>query len=296
MGFSFGIGASKSKTTTEPWAPQGNILKNTIYPAVKDLFGQGSNAAQITPEQLQAYGGAQSLYDLSGQVANTFGQAGAQLTPGLGQAANYYGNTVANGVGYQNPFANGIDMNLVNQVANNPTVDGMVQASLRDPYRQLTEQTMPGIASSAVGSGNTGSSRRGIAEGIAQRGYGDRAADISSQIRFDAYNQGLGFAGQSADYNQQGQMADISGRQFAAQNLAGLGQAGLGYTADQYNFGQTGAQNLSGWGDYYQNLQKQLVDEPWRLLQMASGITQANNWGGTTSGSNVSANIGFGGK
>ena len=70
----------------------------------------------------------------------------------------------------------------------------MIDASLRDGTRQLTEETLPGIAAYSAGSGNLGSSRRGMQEGIAERGYLDRASDVGSTMRGNAYNQGLGLA------------------------------------------------------------------------------------------------------
>lgn len=304
MGFGFSLGGSKSKSSTTPWGPQGDMLKNLLYPQATQLYNrgvyQGDWAAPINPYQTQATTGGADLYDLAGQVAGNYGQAGASLAPNLNAASNFYNNVAANGTGYQNPLAGGLNMDLVNQVANNPTLNGVIDAALRDPYRQFSEQTMPGIAAGAVGSGNTGSSRRGIAEGIATRGFQDRATDIAAQVRGDAYNQGLGVAGQFADYAQQGQMGDIVAKQNAAYQLSNLGQTGMGYMADQYNFGQTGAQNLAGWGDYSQGLEQGQIDAdmakfmaPWDLLNMVSGVVQAGNWGGTTKGKTTSFGIGY---
>lgn len=61
--------------------------------------------------------------------------------------------------------------------------DPLIRAAMRDPYRELQENTLPGINLGASGSGNAGSSRAGVAEAVAQRGYGDRLADMSSTIQ-----------------------------------------------------------------------------------------------------------------
>jgi len=54
---------------------------------------------------------------------------------------------------------------------------------MRDDYRTLTEQTMPGINQSASASGNMNSSRAGIADAVAQRGFNDRQADMTATIQ-----------------------------------------------------------------------------------------------------------------
>ena len=62
---------------------------------------------------------------------------------------------------------------------------------LRDSTRQLTEQTLPGINRAASATGNTNSSRAGIADALATRGYQDRAADVSADITNTLMNQSL---------------------------------------------------------------------------------------------------------
>src|SRR3546814_1157695 len=80
------------------------------------------------------------------------------------------------------------------QYADNPHVQGMIDANSRDVVRNLNEETLPGIDRQATATGGINSSRAGVAAGIAQRGAEDRIADISSTIRGDAYNRGLSLA------------------------------------------------------------------------------------------------------
>ena len=68
---------------------------------------------------------------------------------------------------------------------------GLVDAALRDSTRQLTQQTLPGINRAASATGNTNSSRAGIADAMAMRDYQDRAADVSSDITNQLVNQSL---------------------------------------------------------------------------------------------------------
>lgn len=76
---------------------------------------------------------------------------------------------------------------------------GLVDAALRDSTRQLTEQTLPGINQAAQATGNTNSSRAGVADALAMRGYQDRAADVSSDITNQLIGQSL--AQQNQDFS-----------------------------------------------------------------------------------------------
>ena len=62
------------------------------------------------------------------------------------------------------------------------TSQPLIDAAMRDPMRQHTEQTIPGINRSASGMGNMNSSRAGVAEGIANRGMSDRYSDMTASI------------------------------------------------------------------------------------------------------------------
>lgn len=153
---------------------------------------------------------------------------------------------------------NGLNQNTINQVMNNPALSGAIDASLRDVTRNLTEQELPGNAMAAIGAGSAGSSRRGIMDAISTRGAMDRMADISSQMRNSAYNQGIGVAQQQGLANQganlQGQLANqgtnlqagLANQQanntFGLQNAAYQQQAGL---ANQAMQGQYGMQNAN---------------------------------------------------
>ena len=68
----------------------------------------------------------------------------------------------------------------------------MIDAAMRDDYRTLTEQTLPGINMASSGGGNINSSRAGIADAVAARGYNDRRADVSAGVQNQLMNQSLG--------------------------------------------------------------------------------------------------------
>ena len=110
----------------------------------------------------------------------------------------------------------------------------LVDAALRDDRRNLEENTLTGIDMSASGSGNMNSSRAGIAEAVANRGYDDRAADVRAQINSDLRQDSL------AQQNVQ----------FGQANTA-LGNAGTSIAGTGSQFGAgvntlTGASNVYG--------------------------------------------------
>lgn len=74
----------------------------------------------------------------------------------------------------------------------NPFLAQTAQAAIRPIFQNLTESILPSIRSGAIGAGQFGSSRQGIAEGIASRGALQTAGDVSSNIFSQAYGQGLG--------------------------------------------------------------------------------------------------------
>ena len=64
---------------------------------------------------------------------------------------------------------------------------GLVDAALARQHPSTDQQTLPGINRAASATGNTNSSRAGIADALAMRDYQDRAADVSSR-----YNEHIG--------------------------------------------------------------------------------------------------------
>ena len=172
---------------------------------------------------------------------------------GLGQTANQYGgNLAATGAGfgsnYNDLYNQAMGGNALDNAVNYATANrgGLVDAALRDSTRQLTEQTLPGINRAASATGNTNSSRAGIADALAMRSYRDRAADVSSDITNQLVNQSL--TQQQRDFaNAMNANRGLSSAFGTGMNTAfkGLGQqlaAGGAFQKDlqnQYNADQT---------------------------------------------------------
>lgn len=73
----------------------------------------------------------------------------------------------------------------------NPALRGAIDASTRPLFEGLTEQILPSIRGEANTTGNIGSSRQGIAEGIAARGTQQAAGDVASKVAYSGYQSGL---------------------------------------------------------------------------------------------------------
>lgn len=123
--------------------------------------------AQMTPEQQQA------LQAMQGQIGTEAGIS-AQDTLQLATQA----------------------LTRLQDPSQNPYLQRAVQGAIDPIYQRLQEQVLPGLRGAAVGSGNLGSSRQGIAEALASSRASQAAGDVTSRMYSDAFQQGLG------QYNQ----------------------------------------------------------------------------------------------
>lgn len=262
-----GGGESRSQTYLDP--NQQQYLQD-LWGRAQGQLGQSTVAPQTQEFQnyLQGVAGfgqqAQNLQQQALAPSQGYGQLG-------GQAQQYLGNVLGAG-GFQAPTQQGVDMNTVGSLINNPLLEQQIQASTRDIGRQLGEQTLPGIASQSVATGNVGSTRRGVAEGIAQRGAADRASDVAAQIRGGAYQQALGIGAQQAGANQQAQLSTNQLNQALASGT--LGQAGglyQGSLGQAYGFGQGALSPQQQAAQMSQGYAQQQTMDPWTQLQLYQG-------------------------
>ena len=171
---------------------------------------------------------AQGLYNqftgLGNQISGRTGQFDDMYSKNIGLADDYRGNRQQIG-DYQGQFdaltgqsqgitdrfgaladrSNEDRIGAANQYAMN-NANPLVDAMMRDDRRALEEGTLPGINMGASGSGNTNSSRAGIASAVAQRGFADREADVRSDVVNQLRNAKL-----AQDNVQFGQAMDATG-------------------------------------------------------------------------------------
>lgn len=275
----FSFGGSKSKSSSNSSSntfvdPDQKPYLSDIRSQARDLNNQGmpvQDVAGINPTLMNSLDlSNRSGLGQTGAGANLMGM-GANQTQGTGNALNYANNAmnsnpfggIGTAIGSGNIFSqgavgataannSGINMNNVGSYINNDIINGQVDAVSRDVMRNLTEYELPQIASNAAGTGNSGSSRAGIAEGVAIRGAGDRVADISTALRAPAYNTALNIganqASQNAGFQQQTNIANQNAFNTARQFGTGVGQNAFNTNLQNQQFGATTANNIGQQG------------------------------------------------
>lgn len=127
----------------------------------------------------------------------------------------------------------------------------LVNAALRDDFRNLNENTLTGINMGASASGNMNSSRAGIADAVANRAYDDRRADVTAGIQDQLMQRNL--AQQNAQFSQS---MDVN-RGLAGAYEAGM--KGIGASADY----------MTGAGANLRGFQQQAFDDRRRRFEDA---------------------------
>lgn len=253
----------------------------------------GQRVAGLNPFQVSS---ANNLGNLSQDLADL---PYASLNAGLNNlnAGSQYGT---NAQDIFNRF-NGIDPTQsiianAGQFANNPFVDGVIDASSRDIVRNLNENTLPSLNRQFSGTGNTNSTRAGVQAAIAERGARDRLADMSSQIRSQFFGRGLDMAQNQFNQNLRNSI-DANNQLF---NAGGLGNntinAGMAQGRNVFDFGQLAGNMFQTQNQNELNANKAQFDEErnniLNALGVLSGVAKAGQgWQGgpTTSTSNTTS-------
>jgi hypothetical protein len=287
-------GATKNdatKTETQdPWKVQQPYLlggfqgaTNNYTDAMKNPVYQGDLYAGLNPMQQGAINGIQGFATGAGaNAANGVLNASMGMMPSASNGMTNAANGLLN-MSSQDPTQGNIQ--AAGAYANNPFLNDSIDAASRDVTRNLTEQVLPGINRVGSGTGNTNSTRTGIAEGLALRGAQDRIGDISATMRGDAWNKGLATSEAARQANMQG-VSSAGGLYNNAMDNA-LRGAATGSTLGYNNLDalskaggmlQTDAQgNLNA--DLQQYMNNQQMPSQWldNYMQAIKG-----NYGGTT--------------
>ena len=138
--------------------------------ALKDMLGKGVYDGPT-------YAGMNDMQRGTMNNMYNFGQSGFSQGQGLMNAAGGFGQNYSdlyNQAGQDR-------MGIAQQYAMDNS-QPLVDRALRDSTRNLQENTLTSIGMGASATGNTNSSRAGVAEAIAGRDYMDRAADTTANI------------------------------------------------------------------------------------------------------------------
>lgn len=165
-----GAGSNKSSTETNPWAKQ--------QPYLEYLFGEGKRLYE---------GGGPQYYP--GQTLAGQSPATGQAQENLWQTATGAGQQQANAAGQASLFGltGAIDVN------NNPFLQEAIKSAQRPLINQATDAggVFSSIRSGAGADGQYGSSRQGLAEGLAYDRLNQQLGDISKTMSSEGYAQGL---------------------------------------------------------------------------------------------------------
>ena len=182
VGGMFGNKAAKQDRAAQQYATDmNNRGYNDARPFVTDMYKGGTNALNNMLDT-GAYGGP-TYAGMNDMQRNTmgnmynFGNSGFSQGQGLMNTAGGFGQNYSdlyNQAGQDR-------MATAQQYAMNNS-QPLVDRALRDSTRNLQENTLTSIGMGASATGNTNSSRAGVAEAIAGRDYMDRAADTTANI------------------------------------------------------------------------------------------------------------------
>jgi hypothetical protein len=220
--------------------------------ALDGVIGQGAYTGQT-------YAGPN---DFQTGTANTMGTYGANM---MNAGNNMMGDNSgfgANSRGLYDQFqgmgedARADRLGIANSYAANNS-GALVDSAMRDDRRNLQENTLTGIDLAASGSGNMNSSRAGVAEAVANRGYDDRRADVTMGIQDRLVDRSL---------NQQSQQfADRGTALNAARDAnSGIGNAyevGMNTLGEGANFGMNAGNSLQGYSQAGMDDQRRRFEE-----------------------------------
>lgn len=253
----------------DPWAQQQPYLLNA-FGGAQDAYNKAQSSAPnnfVASQNPQVRAFYQSLLGQAGGAGDLMNAGSSAFTSGI------------NGLSGFNPTSFSQVMSDANTAANDPSVQGRIDASTRDARTAASDALRLNNQTSAM-SGNINSSRAGARDAV----IGDRLAQtvggISSNIRGDAFNTGL-----NASLNRAGS-TDTS-RLGALGALLNGGSGAMSSSSGLFNMANTGATGLQS-GD------QSTIDNDiarWSsLFQPANslyGIVGGSNWGGTTTGNST---------
>lgn len=296
------MGSSSQETSknenTQPWAPQAAALTDAFGKAQK-AYGTASQAkaptdfvAQFTPDQLNAFK-SMFNYGMNGSTAGTTATGGALQTAGTNATTgalsglSSFDPTKAN-----NPAAL---VDAANKYVAGQDIDAQVRNSMLNATQTARDVTLPQINQNAAITGNTNSSRTGIAEGLVQRGLAQQASDLGASLRSQSFKDGLSLASSNANANNNASLGALSTAAGAGTNAANSGvNASSSAINDQKGLfdlatgGAAGGQqaNQSNLDNQYAQFQS-ATQSPYAALQGLMSIIGSNNWGSNSTGTST---------
>jgi hypothetical protein len=197
------VGGSKqagvTTTTQEPWSPMQPYLKDIAGAAQTNYNNQRTMSPQTQGILTQAQNMAQGQMNnpVYGQMQNAASGIMSGNSNLFGKVGNVVGGTA---VGASSDVAGGFRSlgandptraysSLLTGNVTNPYLSNMAQDNFTMANRNLMENIMPGIGGSAIGAGQYGGSRQGIAQGLAASRLNQDVTSANNQMFGNAYQQ-----------------------------------------------------------------------------------------------------------
>jgi hypothetical protein len=244
-------------------------LDPTAIAAFNQMVQQGSNLA--VPNQQAATGAAL-------QNAGTSGVSGA-----LTGLANY-------NPGATNNTQSQVD--AANSYVAGQNIPAQVAAAMQGATQQANEVTMPGIEQNAANTGNTNSTRTGIADGLVQQSLANQSANLNGSLSGTAFANGLNLAQTTANNNNTSNLGALTSAGSIGNTAANTGvNAGSASVANQGALSSEAAAGGAGLTaaqqailtNQQQQFQAQTTD-PYAAAMGLMGVAGTNNWGQNTTG------------
>lgn len=302
-----GTGTTTSQVTYSPQEEArrqqifsiGEGLYNTMAPNVGDYRGPvpvGFDPATAMAQglQFQNAGFAQSLMPGAGNALN-FATGQPQGNAPYADAALRHATMQPFGSSGNATGALNFALSDAVDVRNNPYLGVAMQEAMRPQIEAFERRTMPALQLGGAATGTFGSSRQGVAEGLAAQGLQQGLATTGAQMGSQAYGQGLDAQSRALGaYNDMVRSAIGGVGQFGNQVDTAVTAARAVPTVAQgasipgSMISQVGAQreNLAQEYANYEAAQRiAQVNQPWELLnsyagllsQMSNPITQTSS-------------------
>ena len=207
------FGGTSRTVSTQELAPEQRQLLEFVMPLAENYASQplelfpGSTIAPTNPIQDQARadilntagGSVSDLADRTIQTASNLqelgtvgGLGGAGQLLGAGQMGNQSLGSILSGYATTNPSREFLASGALLNPATNPVLGAQTSAAIRPLVDTLQERVLPQIRGEFVGNNMFGSSRQGLAEGLATEEVIRQASDIATNLQANNFNQGLG--------------------------------------------------------------------------------------------------------
>lgn len=287
---------TNSQSSTAPWAPQDAALTDAFQKA-QSAYNTSSQAtaptdftAQFTPDQLATFQSMLGYANDNTSPGTTSATGGALQTAGT----NATQGALSGLASYDPTKLNNTQAisDAAKQYADNQNIGAQTDAAMQQAREQVRDVTLPGISQNATLTGNTNSSRTGIAEGLVDRSLAENTANTYNSLYGKAYGNGLSIASNNANANNTDTLGALSSAAGQGTNAANSGvnastsginqQTGLFNLANAAGTGEQAANqaDLTNQNQQYQSG----VSSPYASLQQLMSIIGTQNWGANSTG------------